>query len=544
MASLQEDMRSADRLNKYFKTLQVTGYGSIDSMDSFLPRSQPSSANNSNNNSSYVSDEDEDALLDEREYQKAAQEFVRRARLNNGSSCGITDVRESMANGSSRAESRAYLTPLKTASKDDKGVSENHSCVLSPGQCGSHCIASTEENSCASDHDLECSKDHALLAFLAARVDSMEGKLRHVLGENEALSSRVKTLEGCFQSALEQLTVSRAQLYRQPEGQRHTSQARLDRSLSSPVTHASFPATPQSPAVIHPQHSATFPVYSEGSTCLSADCTKQVEVPTGSSTSRDFEESVPSTRDIPEPCGASHDHVSENGTTPYDVYLELCQRYGRSFCPEAMLAFVSNTQLLRCTYVSDQDMLPICIALKCNAYIRTVEILGGMGDNGAIHLAEALKHNCNIVHVTISNCNVREMGARALAAWLRASPNAASFCLKGCDIRDCGAEEIADAASGHRRLSTLDLSRNNIGCAGAAALAMALKSNRHLSSLSLEGNHIAKPGGKALVDGLRRSHGILSLNLADNVELEKEQLLMQACRRHLNRNISAMERLC
>eukprot|EP00958_Prasinococcus_capsulatus_P016053 scaffold1766_cov401-Prasinococcus_capsulatus_cf.AAC.10 len=151
-----------------------------------------------------------------------------------------------------------------------------------------------------------------------------------------------------------------------------------------------------------------------------------------------------------------------------------------------MLAFVSNTQLLRCTYVSDQDMLPICIALKCNAYIRTVEILGGMGDNGAIHLAEALKHNCNIVHVTISNCNVREMGARALAAWLRASPNAASFCLKGCDIRDCGAEEIADAASGHRRLSTLDLSRNNIGCAGAAALAMALKSNRHLSSLSLE----------------------------------------------------------
>eukprot|EP00958_Prasinococcus_capsulatus_P016052 scaffold1766_cov401-Prasinococcus_capsulatus_cf.AAC.9 len=330
MASLQEDMRSADRLNKYFKTLQVTGYGSIDSMDSFLPRSQPSSANNSNNNSSYVSDEDEDALLDEREYQKAAQEFVRRARLNNGSSCGITDVRESMANGSSRAESRAYLTPLKTASKDDKGVSENHSCVLSPGQCGSHCIASTEENSCASDHDLECSKDHALLAFLAARVDSMEGKLRHVLGENEALSSRVKTLEGCFQSALEQLTVSRAQLYRQPEGQRHTSQARLDRSLSSPVTHASFPATPQSPAVIHPQHSATFPVYSEGSTCLSADCTKQVEVPTGSSTSRDFEESVPSTRDIPEPCGASHDHVSENGTTPYDVYLELCQRYGHT----------------------------------------------------------------------------------------------------------------------------------------------------------------------------------------------------------------------
>ena len=81
--------------------------------------------------------------------------------------------------------------------------------------------------------------------------------------------------------------------------------------------------------------------------------------------------------------------------------------------------------------------------MQSNAYIRAIEVLGGLGDNGAIHLAEALKYNSNVVSVTISNCAVRQMGASALAAWLRSSSNVVSLCLRGCDIRDAGAEDIA-----------------------------------------------------------------------------------------------------
>ena len=101
--------------------------------------------------------------------------------------------------------------------------------------------------------------------------------------------------------------------------------------------------------------------------------------------------------------------------------------------------------MLRISKISDDDVLPLCMALKRNPYVTSIEICGGLADTGAIHLAEVLKMNTNIVDVDLVNCGIKVFGAQALAEWLKKSYTARAFSLAGCEIRDQGATHVANA---------------------------------------------------------------------------------------------------
>ena len=51
-----------------------------------------------------------------------------------------------------------------------------------------------------------------------------------------------------------------------------------------------------------------------------------------------------------------------------------------------MLAFTTASTSLKLATLSDQDALPLALALKNNCYITSLAIMDGLTDSGAIHL--------------------------------------------------------------------------------------------------------------------------------------------------------------
>eukprot|EP00899_Mesostigma_viride_P018081 jgi/Mesvir1/26274/Mv01637-RA.1 len=234
--------------------------------------------------------------------------------------------------------------------------------------------------------------------------------------------------------------------------------------------------------------------------------------------------------------------ADEAANNPYEDYIGHCHRLSRPHVPEAMLAFGCRSQSLRVSTINDADMLPMCLALKTNAFVTSVELLGGFGQAGAIHLAEALKHNTNVVDVDITNCEVKPLGATALSHWLDKSLTARALSLEGCDVRCKGTQALADALKRNKYLTILNLKRNSIGDAGAKALADALAHNKRLTSLDLSRNNISEEGLTALTMGVRRNRSINTLNVGNNPDIDPRSPALKTLHDLLLRNISAVEK--
>ncbi|XP_056623820.1 NACHT, LRR and PYD domains-containing protein 3-like isoform X2 [Triplophysa dalaica] len=113
-------------------------------------------------------------------------------------------------------------------------------------------------------------------------------------------------------------------------------------------------------------------------------------------------------------------------------------------------------------------------------------------DSGVKLISDALKtHNCQLVILRLSWCNVTAECCESLSSCLQSSNSLRELDLSNNDLKDSGVKLISDALKTHNcQLHTLSLSGCMVSDEGCCYLASALNSNpSHLRELDLSYNH-------------------------------------------------------
>ena len=167
---------------------------------------------------------------------------------------------------------------------------------------------------------------------------------------------------------------------------------------------------------------------------------------------------------------------------------------------EEIIAYKNgNTLELHKKKINYQEVILIGDILAEDASIDNLDLgSNGIGDDGAIVIAEALKAKSNLPS---------EAGKVGSLIMLQLSSN---------KIKDKGAIAIASALEVNTSLDTFELNNNQIENNGAIALANALKLNKSLKSIDLASNRIKDDGAKAIADALEVNSTLTKLYLNSN----------------------------
>eukprot|EP00593_Proboscia_inermis_P002231 CAMPEP_0171292912 /NCGR_PEP_ID=MMETSP0816-20121228/920_1 /TAXON_ID=420281 /ORGANISM="Proboscia inermis, Strain CCAP1064/1" /LENGTH=266 /DNA_ID=CAMNT_0011763135 /DNA_START=27 /DNA_END=827 /DNA_ORIENTATION=- len=127
------------------------------------------------------------------------------------------------------------------------------------------------------------------------------------------------------------------------------------------------------------------------------------------------------------------------------------------------------------------------------------------------------KLSLNPASLTLHNCQFEDDGAIITADWL-SDPNTicSSLHLTKNGIGNIGAIALAEALSYNINLTELHLGDNAIGPGGASAIAEALKDNTTLTYLNLGDNMIGDEGAIALVGALEHNTTISHFFVGEN----------------------------
>lgn len=215
---------------------------------------------------------------------------------------------------------------------------------------------------------------------------------------------------------------------------------------------------------------------------------------------------------------------------------------------------------------------PFAACIRHSRSLTTLRLGGGIGDDGACILADALRDSRAITHLDLSGSEIRDSGAIALARGILASRTVlrvdldrnwittpGAIALSECiddrssvvrvgltfnpigsvgvlafaasvarrtallDLRGAGSDTIdetttrklAGLISESRTLATFDLRQNTIDDASAVALARAIEDNRTLTHVDLACNQIGREGVTALVDAFDSRGSPCVLTLSD-----------------------------
>ena len=173
--------------------------------------------------------------------------------------------------------------------------------------------------------------------------------------------------------------------------------------------------------------------------------------------------------------------------------------------------------VLSCTNIYDDGAKHIADALKINHSLKILLLIGNnIDDDGATHIADALNVNHTLETLDLSLNKIGTDGAKQFSDRLKVNHSLKTVVLYGNNIGDDGAKQIADALKVNKSLKTLHLSSNNIGDAGAKQIAEALKVNHSLEELNLSNNNINDDGAKQIADALKVNHSLKNLNLMNN----------------------------
>lgn len=187
-----------------------------------------------------------------------------------------------------------------------------------------------------------------------------------------------------------------------------------------------------------------------------------------------------------------------------------------------------------------------------------------LGDEGAIFISEALKHNSSLKKLVLQNLviegeggvalskaletntslNILDLdfndigyfGGMAMGNALKTNTSLENLSLRRNGIRDEGGKAIGEALKSNSSLKQLNLMSNMIGDNGGEVIGQALKSNSSLQELNLRNNQIGDEGIIALADALKHNSSLTNLNLRKNKAGKRgDEAIKEACK--INKNI-------
>jgi hypothetical protein len=221
----------------------------------------------------------------------------------------------------------------------------------------------------------------------------------------------------------------------------------------------------------------------------------------------------------------------------------------KSFTVKAMKAgdlhFDHDFDLTKAKLESSQ-MEELLVALKDNTFIKSLRLDGNhinkvsaeqltafLLENVTIEglylantqikivwLQDLLRSSCSIHHLSLSNNQLGNDGAKMMANMLKNNTKIIHLDLNHNGIGPEGAKALASAidANSNSAITYLNLSRNQIGDVGATGMANMLRSNTKITHLDLKNNNIGDKGALALANATdaNSESPIAYLNLADN----------------------------
>lgn len=147
--------------------------------------------------------------------------------------------------------------------------------------------------------------------------------------------------------------------------------------------------------------------------------------------------------------------------------------------------------------------------VKETTYLRSIELdgNGGLGDEGAIVLAQALCTNHGVRHINLKACGLSDGGAMRFAETLYSAGQSEGLQELILDanreLGDSAVEMIAQALSENKTLRLLSLKLCRIGDTGGVELARALKKNDHLEEVYLDGNEVGDATAMELAEAIK-----------------------------------------
>lgn len=130
------------------------------------------------------------------------------------------------------------------------------------------------------------------------------------------------------------------------------------------------------------------------------------------------------------------------------------------------------------------------LSLRINDSIQELSLSGArIGDDSAVHLADALAQNKTLTKLRIRSNNISCVGAEKIAKALKENKTLEVLDISGNRLGDKGAEAFAEMLVKNSHLQRLDLQLNGIHGVGLLALCTALPANTSISDLCLWGNH-------------------------------------------------------
>ncbi|CAM9443467.1 unnamed protein product, partial [Chrysoparadoxa australica] len=170
----------------------------------------------------------------------------------------------------------------------------------------------------------------------------------------------------------------------------------------------------------------------------------------------------------------------------------------------------SNQSLRELSLVGEPLHAPSEISKPLRDGCRLIKLemsANGLGDVGAILLAEAMQSHPTVEWVSIENNNIGDTGALSWGKALSTNAALCSLSLSNNMIADDGGAGIAGGLKANRTLHYLALETNQLGSSAGVAFGELLAINTALQTLDLGGNtnKLGPAGGVAIGKGLAAS---------------------------------------
>ena len=155
-----------------------------------------------------------------------------------------------------------------------------------------------------------------------------------------------------------------------------------------------------------------------------------------------------------------------------------------------------------------KQVLLHCRSLRCLDLFHT-----GIGDSGAVALAEGLQDHTSLLKLRLGNSGITLDGITSLIHVIRCN-HLLNFNISDCSIGS-GVATLVDVMCADT-LQVLELGKNGLNLDGTASLSVGLKSCRQLVNLGISHNNIGPHGMSSLAEGLQYCTNLQALDLSYN----------------------------
>ncbi|KYO27032.1 protein NLRC5 isoform C [Alligator mississippiensis] len=173
-----------------------------------------------------------------------------------------------------------------------------------------------------------------------------------------------------------------------------------------------------------------------------------------------------------------------------------------------------NLGFLKLDDIAIQMLVPsIC---KMPSLKRLILNNNSIGNEGCIHLAEALKDTHRLEEINLSLNKFEDVGLVKIATTLLEMQNLKKINFSGNSIGPVGGEKLIEALSHCKQVEELLLARIVVGDKAAAQLSLCLPGMCHLKILHLQSNGISSLGGTQMARALVKCQQLEEISLSEN----------------------------